>query len=606
MKCCCLLLQGVVSVEADGHDVCTVTFSDSSEKEAQRPRGSTRDSVSSTSTLSESASLEQKRNLEYYMHDAEKDGYESDVSDCDRMVIDENRDARSDVSQNSGSDVIAASDLENGGNNGADTVTASAENNSSRPVSSAVELIPTRKVSRRKASVPIKQGIRDDEIESEEDEGFESQKSRLSSQGDDNNTDDNSETTTATKDDSVLGTEEEETQENTGKKEKDSKHQQPSSDKGSASTSEGRKEPSASPKVRSDREKERMQANKFKSKICESTSEKISPGTNELISRPPEVPESPSQRLSGGERTLVNSLVAKALKLWYDDDTPGGAVTDSPRRGYFAVSPRGKGAFELLHSPTSPINFKKHSKETVSKALLFTADSEFNTSDAKSHSLFASSSTHPHHPLTTSTPSAMTTARLKAMLKERAEVTGVPPHSVAMPIDERESASLMQFASQVPGWIPLESLGSPEISKFTDLNKRFAQMTQTTGAGGVPGEQHPLNRKTYSCQMCQKTFVHSTNLMRHVSKAHGPQSRHPHPHQPRRAFSQDDALGHSTRLPPKVSTTPRTPDIISAAMRDNRELVEKAATEAETPRRHSASDAEAAQILSSMRELVVR
>ena len=604
-----------MSVEADGHDVCTVTFSDSSEKEAQKPRDSTRGSVSSTSTLSDTSALEQKRNLEYYMHDAEKDGYESDVSDCDRMVIDENRDARSDVSQNSGSDVTAAFDLDNGGNNGANRVTdaAASENNSNRPVSSAVELIPTRKVSRRKASVPIKQGIRDDEIESEEDEGFESQKSRLSSQGEDINTttDDNSETTT-TKDDSVLGTEEEETDENDGKREKDSKQQEQISDKGSTSaTSEGKKESSASPKVRSDKEKEKVQANKFKSKICESTSEKISPGTNELISRPPEVPESPSQRLSGGERTLVNSLVAKALKLWYDDDTPGGAVTDSPRRGYFAVSPRGKGAFELLHSPTSPMNFKKHSKETVSKALLFTADSEFNTSDAKSPSLSSSSSpsTHPHHILNTSTPSAMTTARLRAMLKERAEVTGMPPHSVAMPIDERESASLMQFASQVPGWIPLESLGSPEISKFSDLNKRFAQMTQTTGAGGVPGEQHPLNRKIYSCQMCQKTFVHSTNLMRHVSKAHGPQARHPHPHphQPRRAFSQDDALGgHTARLPPNVSTTPRTPDIISAAMRDNRELVEKAATEAETPRRHSASDAEAAQILSSMRELVVR
>ena len=601
---CCLLLQGVVSVEADGHDVCTVTFSDTSEKEAQEPRDSTRgSSVSSTSTLSETPSLEQKRTLEYYMHDAEKDGYESDVSDCDRMVIDENRDARSDVSQNSSSDVIAASKLENGGKNGAIRVTAT-EKNSPRPVSSAVELIPTRKVSRRKASVPIKQGIRDDEIESEEDEGFESQKSRLSSQGEDNNTttDDNSET--ATKDDSVLGTEEEEEMdENNGKKEKDTKQPQQSSDKGSTSTaSEGKKE--SSPKVRGDKEKDKVQTNKFKSKICASTSEKISPGTNELISRPPEVPESPSQRLSGGERTLVNSLVAKALKLWYDDDTPGGAVTDSPRRGYFAVSPRGKGAFELLHSPTSPMNFKKHSKETVSKALLFTADSEFNTSDAKSPSLSSSSSTtHPHHPLTTSTPSAMTTARLKAMLKERAEVTGIPPHSVAMPIDERESASLMQFASQLPGWIPLESLGSPDISKFTDLNKRFAQMAQRTG--GVPAVQHPLNRKTYSCQMCQKTFVHSTNLMRHVSKVHGPQSRHPHPHQlphqPRRAFSQDDA-----RLPPNVSTTPRTPDIISAAMRDNRELVEKAATEAETPRRHSASDAEAAQILSSMRELVVR
>ena len=590
----------MVSVEADGHDVCTVTFSDSSEKEAQKPRDSTRGSVSSTSTLSDTSALEQKHNLEYYMHDAEKDRYESDVSDCDRMVIDENRDARSDVSQNSGSDVTAAFDLDNGGNNGANRVTdaASSENNSNRPVSSAVELIPTRKVSRRKASVPIKQGIRDDEIESEEDEGFESQKSRLSSQGEDINTttDDNSETTT-TKDDSVLGTEEEETDENDGKKEKDSKQQEQISDKGSTSaTSEGKKESSASPKVRSDKEKEKVQANKFKSKICESTSE--------LISRPPEVPESPSQRLSGGERTLVNSLVAKALKLWYDDDTPGGAVTDSPRRGYFAVSPRGKGAFELLHSPTSPMNFKKHSKETVSKALLFTADSEFNTSDAKSPSLSSSSpSTHPHHLLNTSTPSAMTTARLRAMLKERVtgmpEVTGMPPHSVVMPIDERESASLMQFASQVPGWIPLESLGSPEISKFSDLNKRFAQMSQTTGAGGVPDEQHPLNRKIYSCQMCQKTFVHSTNLMRHVSKAHGSQAR--------RAFSQDDALGgHTARLPPNVSTTPRTPDIISAAMRDNRELVEKAATEAETPRRHSASDAEAAQILSSMRELVVR
>ena len=150
------------------------------------------------------------------------------------------------------------------------------------------------------------------------------------------------------------------------------------------------------------------------------------------------------------------------------------------------------------------MNFKKHSKETVSKALLFTADSEFNTSDAKSPSSLPPSSFDP--PSTaTSTPSAMTTARLRAMLKERAEITGYPPHSVTMPIDERESASLMQFATQVPGWIPLESLGSPEISKLTDLNKRFAQMTQTAGGGGGPtDQQHPLNRKTYSCQMCQK------------------------------------------------------------------------------------------------------
>ena len=562
------ILQGVVSVEADGHDVCTVTFSDSSDKEAQKPRDSARDSVSSTSS-SNDGSLDRKRNLEFYMRDAEKDGYESDVSDCDRMVIDENRDVKSE-----GSDVMAASDVESGCHGDTKTVESKAV------VSSAVKLIPTRKVSRRKASVPIKQGIRDDEIESE-DEGFESQKSRLFSQGDDNTTDDNSETV---KDDSVLGSNIEaqlvETSEN---KTEDSKQQN------SGKSAENKKD--ASKMIP---EKEKVQANKFKSKICGSgvsTSEKLSPSTNELISRPPEVPESPSQKLNGNERCLVNTLVAKALKLWYDDDTPGGAVTDSPRRGYFAVSPRGKGAFELLHSPTSPMNLTKHSKETVSKALLFTAGSEFNTPDAKSPS-----TSRAPIPKTTSTPSAMTTARLRAMLKERAEVTGMPPHSVALPIDERESASLMQFAAQVPGWIPLESLASPEISKFTDLNKTFAQMSQTNSHS--PSGHHPLNRKSYSCHMCQKTFVHSTNLMRHMRSAHGQQPRH----HPQRAFSQEDTRNHI----PDTSTTPRTPEIISSAMRDNRELVEKAATEAETPRRHSASDAEAAQILSSMRELVVR
>ena len=555
----------MVSVEADGHDVCTVTFSDSSEKEAQKPRDSARDSASSTPSSNESSLLDQRRNLEFYMRDAEKDGYESDVSDCDRMVIDENRDVKGEES-----DVMAALDVEK-----------DAETVESKPLlSSAVELIPTRKVSRRKASVPIKQGIRDDEIESE-DEGFESQKSRLSSQGSDNTTDDNTETV---KDDSVLiSNVEAKPTESSENKTEDSKQQQAGKD------SESNKNTS---KIMS--EKEKVNASKFKSKICGSgvnTNEKLSPSTNELISRPPEVPESPSQRLNGNERSLVNTLVAKALKLWYDDDTPGGAVTDSPRRGYFAVSPRGKGAFELLHSPTSPMNFAKHSKETVSKALLFTADSEFNTSDAKSPS-----SSRPLLPQNTSTPSAMTTARLRAMLKERAEVTGISPNSVAMPIDERESASLMQFAEQVPGWIPLESLSSPEISKFTDLNRTFAMMSQTNGNNH--NDQHTLNRKSYSCQMCQKTFVHSTNLMRHMRIAHGQQPRHQ-----RRAFSQDDSQNHILF---NTSTTLRTPEIVSSAMRDNRELMEKAATEAETPRRHSASDAEAAQILSSMRELVVR
>ena len=356
-----MLLQGIVSVEADGHDVCTVTFSDSSEKEAQKPRDSTRDSVSSTSTLSsEASSLEQKRNLKYYMHDAEKDGYESDVSDCDRMVIDENRDAGSDVIESG--DVTGASDVENGNNIGGgaavtkSVVAGSGENNISnntnRPaVSSAVELIPTRKVSRRKASVPIKQGIRDDEIESEEDEGFESQKSRLSSQGEDTTTDDNNEATDNTKDDSVLGTDG--TDENNGKKDREDKTQQ-KSDKDITSTAvvgEGKKD-SSPPKVRG--EKDKVPPNKFKSKICESTSEKTSPGTNELISRPPEVPESPSQRLSGGEKTLVNSLVAKALKLWYDDDAPGGFSDRLPPQRILRRLPARQGrlrATALTHEP---------------------------------------------------------------------------------------------------------------------------------------------------------------------------------------------------------------------------------------------------------------
>ena len=233
------------------------------------------------------------------------------------------------------------------------------------------------------------------------------------------------------------------------------------------------------------------------------------------------------------------------------------------------------------------MNLTRHSKETVSKALLFTADSDFCTPDAKSSS--------PTIPQTTSTPSAMTSARLRAMLKERAELTSKSsPNSVAMPIDERESASLMQFASQLPGWIPIESLASPDLSKFTELNRTFAEISQSDCS---PKEQHTLNRKSYSCQICQKTFVHSTNLTRHMRTAHGQQVRHQ-----RRAISQDDSL---TQIADS-GTTSRTSEIISSAMRDNRELVEKAATIAETPRRHSASDAEAAQILSSMRELVVR
>ena len=237
-------------MEADGHDVCTVTFSDSSEKEAQKPR----DSASTSSC--KTCPLEQKRNLEYYIRDVEKDGYESDVSDCDRMVIDENRDVTSDVSQNSDvlTDSVVASDVE-----GQSELKGRTENK-------MVELIPTRKVSRRKASVPIKQGTRDDDTESE-DEGLESQKSRLSSQGEGNTIDDNNKTN---RNDSLTCSKEAEAEpaQNSKNIDKRNSHQ-------SEKCTETKKESKMMP------EKEKVQStSKFKLNICESGisgSEKLSP-----------------------------------------------------------------------------------------------------------------------------------------------------------------------------------------------------------------------------------------------------------------------------------------------------------------------------------------
>ena len=632
-----MYFQGVVSVEADGHDVCTVTFSDSSEKEAEKARngaaspGPTETPRKASATLEQRRSLEQqqRQRLQLYMTDAEKDGYESDISDCDRMVIDEN------CSDGASDDVTARKNSGfNAGSKGTDAakrlgacdahsanvpstseaseVTTTSECNArlqleGKFVSSAASLIPTRKVSRRKASVPIKR----DDVESE-DEGFESHRSRPSSQGDDDCDGDdlNEETDKATEESeekSKPGLTAELEQLLSEDNQSDGKRLDTGGCKSREECEKSQEQEAPSKQGESDTGKAVPggSASKFKSKLCGSAvsvSEKLSP-TNELISRPPEVPESPSQKLSGGERSLVNTLVAKALKLWYDDDAPGGTLTDSPRRGYFAVSPRGKGTYELLHSPTNPRNLTRHSKETVSKALLFTADSDFNTNNPTPNGKCSSPSVVPLPGTTnspaaaTSTPSAITTARLRAMLKERVELTAASPNSVAMPIDERESASLMQFASQVPGWIPLESLTSPDITKFTSLNKKFAQMN-SENAGRKP-EQHGLSRKNFACHVCRKAFVHSTNLTRHLRTAHGLQSWQQQ--QRERATSRPDSVGAGG-----PGTTPRTPDILPVSLRDQRALVEKAAADAETPHRHSTSDAEAAQILSSMRELVAR
>ncbi len=593
-----------MSVEADGHDVCTVTFSDSSERDAAQK------AVTTTTTTQESdaEATSPTRRLNMYMADAEKDGYESDVSDSDRMVIDEGRDVTDDVMSRSVNKPEGASGVASATVTRSETLSAdvAAVISDKIAVSSGVNKTPARKVNRRKASVPIKR----DDVESE-DEGFESQKSRPSSQGDSDNLDEQLENLTpVSKADSDKGNSTTEAKRESTNTETDSSKQatccktQEQSDK---TDSAKKRKGGAGGTMRTPEG-----AGRFKSKLCGgggvSGAEKVSP-TNDLLSRPPEVPESPSQKLSGGERSLVNTLVAKALKLWYDDDAPGGALTDSPRRGYLTVSPRGKGAFELLHSPTSPRYMTKHSKETVSKALLFTADSEFSSgaTEGKGAGCSSPAGGGPSAPAGSSTtPTAMTTARLRAMLKERADVTASP--NITMPIDERESASLMQFASQVPGWIPLESLTSPDISNFTMINKPFAQMNGEGGGGGRGrSPQHAFSRKSYSCQLCHKAFVHSSNLTRHLRTAHGQGVARARG----TAASGGAGLGEAAARDGSGGgggSTPRTPDILPAALRDARAMVERAATEAETPsrRRHSASDAEAAQILSSMPELVVR
>ncbi len=426
------------------------------------------------------------------------------MSDCDRMVIDEN------ATGDSGDPGTAAGPAHN-------TASPAHFNSSSSPRKGGLLDSPSKstrsklgkltsnktgmsenatrsplaatrpaRLSRRKASVPVKQGITDSECSLDsEDEGFVSQKSAASveSETSDRKSVDLNEST----DQQV-----EKVGQNTNKEQNGQK----------------------------DGEKKSLPSEKTMVKALGDKSDK-GPGSlvKEVLSsqglegssRPAEVPESPSRQLPASERGLVNSLVAKALKFWYDDDSPSkNPGTESPRRGFLSLSPRGKGAFELLHSPTSPMNLSKHSKETFSKALLFTADSEYNKSpDAKDSPVKSSA--------------MLTGARLRAMLEERAKMnsqnsqnspSATKPHSVVLPIDEKEHSSLANFASQMPGWIPVSSLGNLDIASLQQQN-----------GGNMLQQQHSLNRKCYSCRECGKTFVHSTNLTRHMRNTHGQMPR---------------------------------------------------------------------------------
>ncbi len=65
-----------MSVEADGHDVCTVTFADCNDREAgkvpciEKEAGNIPHNTSSNKLDTDA----QRRHLEFYMKDAERDG----------------------------------------------------------------------------------------------------------------------------------------------------------------------------------------------------------------------------------------------------------------------------------------------------------------------------------------------------------------------------------------------------------------------------------------------------------------------------------------------------------------------------------------------------